>query len=121
MTHDLDAYLLEVLTHFEKLPQIEIDWVDLDEVDPSLFLETNDCACCVQQDGAFFIGVHPAMKKAPKYALLFLVFHEVLHVAFPPHGREAHHRAFRIAERIWPDYARAETWFRKNSRRLVSE
>ena len=110
MTHDLDATLLEVLTHFAKLPQITIDWVDLDEVGPSLFLEHGDYACCVEKEGAYFIGIHPAMKKAPKYVVRFLVFHEVLHVALPPVGRQAHHKAFRVAERVWPDCARADAW-----------
>lgn len=111
MTHDLDAILLEVSTHFAKLPQIRIDWVDLDEVGPSLFLEHDDYACCTYKNGAYFIGIHPAMKKAPKYVVRYTVFHEVLHVALPPRGRQAHHKAFLVAERLWPDFVRADAWF----------
>ena len=110
-TPDLDSLLLEVLKRFKGLPVVRVDWVDLDEVDPLLFAEEQDWACCFKtHDGAYCIGVHPRLRRAPLYVLRFLLFHEVLHVALPGHGKCVHHKAFRVAERLWPDYERANRW-----------
>jgi hypothetical protein len=111
-THDLEAILLEVLKHFLPIKRtISIDWVDLESVDNVDFLENNDHACIVMENGHAFIGIHPKHKRAPRYVLEYLVFHEVLHIEF---GVE-HSRLFNVAERLWPTYIKANDWlFRKH-------
>lgn len=114
MRHDLDAILVDVLGHFEPLPhRIHIDWVDLDEVSCNVFDEQADWACVTGTREATHIGLHPQLMVAPRYVLRYLVFHEVLHLAIPPHRGIAHHRAFNVAERLWPDYRRACEWLRR--------
>jgi Protein of unknown function DUF45 len=113
-SHDLDALLLIALGWFAPLPhRIHIDWVDLNEVDPSVFHEHNDWACCTGgRDGAF-IGIHPDLKRAPRYVLLYLIGHELLHLAIPPHFGVAHHPAFQVADRLLPKHREAWQWLRK--------
>lgn len=109
--HDLDAILLEVLGHFASMPhRIRVDWVDLDAVDPIDFDEVSDWACVTNSTLEPCIGLHPSLRSAPRYVVRFLIFHEVLHLAIPPHAGVAHHVAFRVAERLWPDYHRANAW-----------
>lgn len=108
MAHDLDAILVEVLGHFSHLPhRIHVDWVDLDAVDPTLFDEKTDYACCIGKKSGICIGIHPALKRAPRYVVRYLVFHEILHLAIPPHKGVHHPPAFGVAERLWPDYRRS--------------
>lgn len=116
MSQDLDSILLEVLQMFEGLSkQVLVSWVDLDAVDKPDFDENNDWACCLLgHTGVAFVGIHPCLSQAPRYVLRYLVFHEVLHLALPPHGRNTHHKAFRVAERLYPDYVRANEWLRKS-------
>ena len=85
--HDLDAILAEVLRHFAPLPhRIHVDWVDLDDVDPTLFDERRDWACCFGRRDSLCIGLHPELRGAPRYVISYLIFHEVLHLAIPPHA-----------------------------------
>lgn len=107
---DLPSVLLSVLQHFEHLPPIDIDWVDLDEVSGRDWTEGGCWGCCIWRGGRRYIGVSPELRRAPLYVVRYLVFHEVLHVALPPKGRCVHHRAFRVAERLWPDFVRANDW-----------
>lgn len=119
--HDLAAILLDVLKHFAPLPHvIHIDWVDLDEVDPLDFDEQKDWACIKGRKDGMFIGLHPLLKRAPKYVVEYAVFHEVLHLAIPPHAGMAHPPAFGVAERLWPRYHKACEWLdgQKGSRLL---
>lgn len=108
--HDLTQVLAYVSRRFKGLPPVFISWVNLSEVDPSVFEAEHDWACCCVKDGQHFIGIHPRMRRAPVRVLRFLVFHELLHVALPPRGRCAHHKAFRVAERLWPDFELANKW-----------
>lgn len=110
--HDLHAILLEALKHFAPLAGARgtprIDWVDLDECDAPDFDEHKDFACAVAYPrGEMFIGVHPALKRAPHYVLRYLVMHEVLHLAL---GVYTHTHAFEVAEHLIPDYQRADAW-----------
>ncbi len=54
--------------------------------------------------------------RVPRYVVEYLVFHEMLHARFPVehrnHRRVVHSRAFRAAERAFPDYHRAIRWLR---------
>lgn len=109
--HDLDSILAEVLVHFLPLPhRIHVDWVDLDDVSRKDFDEHRDWACCTGTKKALFIGLHPRLRTAPKYVVRYVVFHEVLHLAIPPHKGQAHPPAFAVAERLWPAYVRACAW-----------
>lgn len=115
-TPDLDALLLTALGWFAPLPhRIHIDFVDLDDVDPSVFREQSDWACCIGKREGLFIGIHPALKRAPKYVLLYLIGHELLHLAIPPHAGMHHPPAFYVAERLLPNYAKACHWLGENT------
>ena len=115
MKHDLDALLLEVLKKFDTLSKrVEISWVDLDSVDKGNFDENNHWAMCLLgHTEVAFVGLHPRLMRAPKYVLRYLIFHEVLHLALPPHKGVCHHKAFRVAEKLCPDYTRANNWLEK--------
>jgi hypothetical protein len=106
--HDLNAILIDVLTHFAPLRETPIiDWVDLDECDALDFDEHLDFACALNRAPGLWIGVHPALRGAPAYVLRYLVGHEVLHLAL---GVFDHPRSFFVAERLLPDYQRANAW-----------
>jgi hypothetical protein len=94
--------------HFAPLgKQLHVDWVDLDDVDPAYFVELHEYACVTRVRGQWFIGLHPKFKVAPRYVVRYLIFHEVLHVALQTFE---HPRHFHVAERLWPDYQRANAW-----------
>jgi hypothetical protein len=110
-SHDLDAILLDVLKLFAPLPhRIDIRWVDLDDTDTELFDEIRDWACCHGTKAGLFIGIHPTLKRAPRYVLKYIIAHEVLHLAIPPHNGVAHTKAFYVAERLLPGYHKAIAW-----------
>jgi hypothetical protein len=63
------------------------------------------------------IRIHPALDddRVPRYFVEMVVFHEMLHQIFPPAASEdgrrtVHGRAFREAERRYPNYERARAW-----------
>lgn len=74
----------------------------------------------VYLDESRVIRIHPALDRpeVPLYFVRFVVFHEMLHQAYPPRivcGRRLTHTPeFRAAERAYPDYERAIEWERKN-------
>jgi hypothetical protein len=55
-------------------------------------------------------------RKVPRYVVEYLVYHEMLHAEFPVerrnHRRVVHSRAYREAERRFPDYERAARWLK---------
>jgi hypothetical protein len=57
---------------------------------------------------------------APRYLLEYLMFHEMLHIKFPVerdgHRRVVHSRAFREAEKKFPDYEKARQRLMQMSR-----
>jgi len=71
------------------------------------------------------IRVHPALDRpdVPLFFVRYVVFHEMLHQAFPPRtvgGRKiVHTPEFRAAERAFPDYGRAIAWEKANIHRLL--
>jgi len=71
------------------------------------------------------IRVHPALDRpdVPRFFVRFVVFHEMLHQAYPPRvvdGRRLTHTPeFRAAEMAYPDYERAIAWERANIHRLL--
>lgn len=71
------------------------------------------------------IRVHPALDRpdVPLFFVRYVVFHEMLHQAFPPREVDGktivHTPEFRAAERAYPDYERAIAWERANIHRLL--
>jgi hypothetical protein len=55
-------------------------------------------------------------RKVPRYVVEYLVYHEMLHAQFPVERRNqrriVHSKAFREAERSFPDYERAARWLK---------
>lgn len=67
------------------------------------------------------IRIHPILDQAhfPPYFISFIVYHEMLHHAFPPYrgkrGRwEIHHSLFKAKEKLFEDYAAARKWEKEN-------
>lgn len=71
------------------------------------------------------IRIHPALDRpeVPRFFVRFVVFHEMLHQAYPARvicGRRITHTPeFRAAERAYPDYERATDWERENIQLLL--
>ena len=116
MAHDLDTLLAEVLTHFERPMHVYISWADPHEVR----VDSQECwAASWAHESGRFIVIANTCCNAPRYVVKYLIFHEYLHFEHPPRKTKAgyakHHRAFRVAERIWSDYLRAEAWLAKHA------
>ncbi|TGK35109.1 DUF45 domain-containing protein [Leptospira gomenensis] len=58
----------------------------------------------------------------PDYVLEYIVFHELLHVRFPPRRKNGknviHGREFRAFEKKFPDYRRANLWLKNSFHRF---
>lgn len=72
------------------------------------------------------IRLHPVLDhtEVPLRFVRFVVFHEMLHLAIPPHAgaggrRSVHPRAFRARERAHPDFAFSNAWEKANIDRLL--
>jgi hypothetical protein len=104
--HDLDALLLEVLAPFPAAPPIRISWAPRAEMaDGQHWAQWRKLSTT-----GHWIGIWDGLQTAPRYVLLYLVRHEVLHVLLPPRRGCAHHKYFRIAERMTHSYLRATKW-----------
>lgn len=59
----------------------------------------------------------------PTFAVEGVLFHEMLHIEFPPQGeglrRHVHHARFRQAERAFPGYLAWKEWERREAPRLL--
>lgn len=72
------------------------------------------------------VRIHPVLdhETVPEWFVGFVVFHELLHVLFPPEpgaGRRlVHPPALRRAEANHPDFGRATSWERQNVRALLA-
>ena len=118
--HDLAALLAEVSRHFDRVPaNVHVSWAS----NAQLLKETGSAfeiwALAWNHADGLFIGINEQLRAAPKYVLKYLVFHELLHFVLRPRGRCHHHRAFRVAERVWPDYVRANAWLDANESRVL--
>lgn len=60
----------------------------------------------------------------PEFFVRYILFHELLHAAFPPRreaGRTVHHGPeFRRLERAYPEFVRAKAWEREHIERLIT-
>ncbi len=73
------------------------------------------------------IRIHPALDRpeVPPYVVAFVVFHEMLHQAYPPEkgptgANRVHTRSFREREREHPDWERALAWEKEHLRLLLA-
>ena len=93
------------------LSNVAVTWAELP---PNIAAEWR-CA-----EGNHWIGVSSRYRRAPRYVLQYLIFHEALHAKLPPRKYVAssavrlHHYAFRVAERLIPNYARAVAWLERH-------
>ncbi len=71
------------------------------------------------------ITIHRALDRAwvPRFIVEYTVFHEMLHIKFPPqlkNNRSSfHYKQFRAAEADFADYHRAEHWEKTNLDNLM--
>lgn len=111
MSHDLGAIVATmIMKHFPGMPAVHVAWVVPAKARPEYWCADDDWGCHARVNGEHFIGLAPELARAPRYVVRYMIMHELLHIALPPRGRLAHHRAFRVAERLWPDYIRANRW-----------
>jgi hypothetical protein len=110
--HDLDAILADVLAPIEPKPEVHITWAPHTELaDGEHWAQWRKYS-----ELGHWIGIWVGLQKAPAYVVRYLVAHEVLHVLLPPRKGCAHHRGFRVAERMVPQYARATAWLERHAK-----
>jgi hypothetical protein len=101
-----------VLEWFDHVPPVHVCWASPAELDRD---GGKVWAAVEKREGVHFIAVRETLRfSAPSFVLDYLLAHEVLHVVLPPRGRCWHHRAFRIAERLLPNYHRANKWLERH-------
>ncbi len=112
--HDLAALLAAQRAHLPRAPEVPVSWGRWPTVAPRRVLRLGSCSTGAEP----VIRIHPVLDHAevPDWFVGFILFHELLHVVFPPvpgSGRRVvHPRSFRAAERRHPDHARALAWER---------
>lgn len=116
-THDLDALRERELSHVRRLNpsfdgrDIPLGWARWPNRAPSRQLQLGVCSGTPPA-----IRIHPVLdhRSVPEWFVGFVIFHELLHAAFPPRpGRariQIHTKAFREAERTHPRYADSLLW-----------
>jgi hypothetical protein len=111
--HDLEAILAEVRERIAYAPSnVQISW------SPPEGMTFHDDDCWAKwvhtNPDTHWIGVHESLKCAPLYVVRYLVAHELLHAVFRPRrgARVLHTKPHVVAERLWPDYERANEWLR---------
>ncbi len=117
MTHDLDALRGDELKRVRQAnagfdgSNIPLGWGNWPSRAPRRQLQFGIC-----RGTPPIVRIHPVLDHAsvPDWFVGFVVFHELLHAAFPPQpGRtriRIHTVAFRDAERTHPRYADALLW-----------
>ena len=111
--HDLQPMLDAERVRWPPCPdEVFVEWGEWPKVPPRRTLRLGSCL-------PPRIRIHPVLDhdSVPDWFVHFVVFHEVLHVRFPPERgptgrRRVHTRTFRTFERRHPDYARAEAFER---------
>lgn len=121
--HDLEALLIP---ERPRLPQIEpppVTWGRWPSIPPVRRLRLGSCAL---PPSAPLIRIHPVLdhQTVPAWFVGFVLFHELLHVAYPPEvvgsRRWLHPPAFRRAEATHPHHERAEAWEKAHLRELLA-
>jgi hypothetical protein len=108
--HDLGALAEHARAHLPSpAPQAGITWGRFSSQPPRRTLRLGSCAVSDPP----LIRIHPVLdhETVPGWFVSFVVFHELLHLVFPPvlagTRRVLHPRALRLAEAAHPDYGRA--------------
>jgi hypothetical protein len=106
--HDLDEILAVQRRHLANPPEVPVTWGRWPGVAPRRVLRLGSCS-----SDPPLVRIHPVLdhESVPAWFVGFVVFHELLHVVYPPirgNGRrQVHPRSFLQAERRHPDHARA--------------
>jgi predicted metal-dependent hydrolase len=110
VAHDLDAIVAWYRTKWPWLPPVAVSWVKPEVTDPVNFDAKGDWGSYVRRGRERYVGISPDLKRAPLYVVRYLVGHELLHDQIPSRGKQHHPRTFQVAERLLPDYSKAEAW-----------
>lgn len=92
--------------------EVAVGWGRWPARPPRRSLRLGSC----QQGPPRVIRIHPCLdhREVPDWFVGFVLFHELLHLRFPPltegRRRVVHPRSFRMAERRHPRWADAEAW-----------
>lgn len=114
--HDLDAVMAQQRTLLPVHGDVSITWGRYSGRAPRRVLRLGSC----EPGDPPMIRIHPVLdhETVPGWFVGFLVYHELLHVVFPPQNeggrRRIHSPALRDAERAHPDFARSTEWERRN-------
>lgn len=111
----LEACVRRVSALFEGLPPTHVCWATEEEIKA----HTGFVAWAAMMPGdVAVVALRDDLRtRAPRYVIEYLLAHELLHVKLPKRGREWHHKAFRVADRLLPHFARANDWLQRYERR----
>lgn len=107
---------------FDGRLSVHITW---SHVFPGTVCRTRSIRLGSFQEDLGVVRIHPALDRrgVPRHVVESVVYHELLHADIPPvieNGRRyVHTPEFRRRERLFPDHRRAQTWIRKNLKRLL--
>lgn len=108
--HDLVPLLAEARTHAPPVPDPIVTWGRFSSSPPVRTLRLGSCS----PGDPPVVRIHPVLDHStvPGWFVGFVLFHELLHLAFPPapgsgSRRVLHSPALAAAERRHPDHARA--------------
>jgi hypothetical protein len=114
--YDLNVLLAECKLYFERDVDVHICWADL--------TAENYWACIQGTADGNFIAISNTLKRAPKYVLIYLILHELLHLwirAVKRGDKIIHHPPhYRIAERFLPKFREANSWLENKQNSLVT-
>ncbi|MEZ4240147.1 MAG: hypothetical protein R3F59_29145 [Myxococcota bacterium] len=109
--HDLRELAVQARAHLPRpAPLVHLTWGRFSARPPTRTLRLGSCALVEPP----LVRIHPVLdhETVPGWFVSFVVFHELLHLLFPPaegEGRRVlHSAALRAAEAAHPDHARAE-------------
>jgi len=107
---------------FDGRLSVHITW---SHVFPGTVCRTRSIRLGSFQEDLGVVRIHPALdhRGVPRHVVESVVYHELLHADIPAvieNGRRyVHTPEFRRRERLFPDHRRAQTWIRKNLKRLL--
>lgn len=121
-THDLEALLAHEVPRLPAIDVPAVTWGRWPSIPPRRRLRLGSCALPPHEP---LIRIHPVLdhRTVPAWFVRFILFHELLHLAFPPEEvgtrRWLHPPAFRRAEASHLDHDRALAWERAHLDELI--